>query len=284
MKHYFIGAIALVISTFIGSCGDAIMKFLSSNGFQWYHFFAIGNTFAMIGLLITMHFNGGIKKNLTFKKYNIPLLRGIIFSASPTIAFFSLNNIPISIYTTLMMLAPLNVVIFSYFILKEKMNFISLLAVFFGFSGVLLFLRPSVGFNIFLLGPIIIAFVNAFCFVIVKKYNDLGTSIGYTFFLWIFPTIWSYFFFLTDPIMPTINYVIIIICGGLFLLISVFLWNYAYYQAGGYTQNISPYIYSQIVWGGLIGTIYFRENIDYLMITGAIIIVCSGLITMQKSK
>ena len=231
-----------------------------------------------------MHFNGGIKKNLTFKKYNIPLLRGIIFSASPTIAFFSLNNIPISIYTTLMMLAPLNVVIFSYFILKEKINFISLLAVFFGFSGVLLFLRPSVGFNIFLLGPIIIAFVNAFCFVIVKKYNDLGTSIGYTFFLWIFPTIWSYFFFLTDPIMPTINYVIIIICGGLFLLISVFLWNYAYYQAGGYTQNISPYIYSQIVWGGLIGTIYFRENIDYLMITGAIIIVCSGLITMQKSK
>ena len=38
MKHYFIGALALIFSTFIGSCGDAIMKFISSTGFQWYHF------------------------------------------------------------------------------------------------------------------------------------------------------------------------------------------------------------------------------------------------------
>ena len=42
--------------------GFAIMKFLSSTGFQWYHFFAIGNTFSIIGLLIAMHFVGGIKK------------------------------------------------------------------------------------------------------------------------------------------------------------------------------------------------------------------------------
>ena len=116
MKYYFIGALSLMLSTLLGSFGDAIMKILSSAGFSWYHFFAIGNTFAMIGLLIAMHFVGGIKKNLTFKQYNVPIFRGIIFSVLPIIGFLSLNNIPISIFTSLMMLAPLNVVILSFFL------------------------------------------------------------------------------------------------------------------------------------------------------------------------
>ena len=282
MKYYFIGSLSLILATLLGSFGDAIMKFLSNAGFSWYHFFAIGNTFAMIGLLIAMHFVGGIKKNLTFKQYNVPIFRGIIFSVLPIIGFLSLNNIPISIFTSLMMLAPLNVVILSYFILKEKIHYFSWIAVFFGFSGVLLFLQPSAGLNIFLLGPIIIALVNALCFVLIKKYNDLGSPIGYTFFLWIFPTLWSYIFFLTDPIIPSVNHGIIMICGCFFLLISIFLTNYAYHQARNYTQYISPYIYSQILWGGLIGVIYFKEKIDLLMLVGVLMIIFSGVITMKK--
>ena len=282
MKHYFIGALALIFSTFIGSCGDAIMKFISSTGFQWYHFFAIGNTFSIIGLLIAMHFVGGIKKNLTFKKYNVPIFRGIIFTSMPLVAFLSLNHVPISTYTTLMMLAPLNTVILSYFILNEKINNISIIAVIFGFSGVLFFLKPSAGLSIFLLGPIYISVFQGVMFVTAKKYHELGSSIGYTFFLWIFPTLLSYVFFLTDPIIPSMNNLIIIICGAVFLLISVFLWNYAYYQAGNYTQKISPYIYTQIIWGGLIGIIYFKEKIDFYMLVGALIIIFSGIITMKK--
>ena len=282
MKHYFIGALALIFSTFIGSCGDAIMKFISSTGFQWYHFFAIGNTFSIIGLLIAMHFVGGIKKNLTFKKYNVPILRGLIFTSMPLMAFLSLNHVPISTYTTLMMLAPLNTVILSYFILKEKINYISIIAVIFGFSGVLFFLRPSAGLSIFLLGPIYISVFQAVMFVTAKKYNDLGSSIGYTFFLWIFPTLLSYVFFLTNPIIPSMNSLIIIIIGAAFLIISVFFWNYAYYQAGNYTQKISPYIYIQIIWGGIIGIIYFNEVVDFYMLFGALIIIFSGIITMKK--
>ena len=49
-------------------------------------------------------------------------------------------------------------------------------------------------------------------FITAKKYHELGSSIGYTFFLWIFPTLLSYVFFLTDPIIPSMNILIKLTC------------------------------------------------------------------------
>ena len=109
--------------------------------------------------------------------YLIPITRGITFIPIPIMCFYALKNIPISLFTTILMTTPFFSVIFSYIILKEKLNFITWIAVFFGFFGVLLVLRPDTNvITLSILLPFYIAVYNSFIFILVGKYSNSEIS------------------------------------------------------------------------------------------------------------
>ena len=61
-KIIFIGIFFIILNTLSGSSFDAVTKFLSSSSLIWYHYYAIGNSFALTLLLIFLFFTSGVKK------------------------------------------------------------------------------------------------------------------------------------------------------------------------------------------------------------------------------
>ena len=288
MKLLFSGILLIIFSTLAGSTFDTIVKFLSTNLFKWYHFFSIGNTFGIIILLLFLNFTDGIKKHVILNKkenYIIPIIRGISFIPIPILVFFSLKNIQINLFTTLLMTMPFFVLLFSNIILKEKLNFISWISIFFGFIGVILVLKPTVShLSVYILMPILVAIYHAINFIVISKYSDKASPYGYTFYFYLPLTFLSIIIFLFDPILPTMKETSLVFCAGTVVMISIVLWTTAFHIAGKYSSIISSFLFSQIIWAAIYGNIFFSEKLDLISIIGIIIIVISGIIAINNKK
>jgi len=286
MKTLFLGIFLVCINTFTGSTFDTITKYSSINNYKWYHYYSIGGTVAICTLLIFLLFQRGVKNNILLKKkeyYFLPVLRGLHFIAVLIIIFYSLKHIPINVFTILLMTTPFFLVIFAKLILKEKLNFISWIAIIIGFCGVFIVLRPSTSnINIYIFLLLLVAVSNAFSFTLVSKYSHIASTYGFTFYGYVPLTLFSYIFFLNDPIFPSTKEFFLFASSGVFVMISMWAFNAAYHIAGKYSSIISPFFFTQIIWGTLYGTIFFSEKISSMTIVGIIIIVVSGSIAIYN--
>ena len=52
IKTIFIGILFILLSTLSGSSFDTITKFLTSTSLKWYHYYSLGNSFALIIFLM----------------------------------------------------------------------------------------------------------------------------------------------------------------------------------------------------------------------------------------
>ncbi len=287
MKTILLGIFLVCLNTICGTSFDTITKYLSLNSLKWYHFYSIGGISALIFLFCIILFFGGIKKNIVLKKkedYLIPITRGITFIPIPIMCFYALKNIPISLFTTILMTTPFFSVIFSYIILKEKLNFITWIAVFFGFFGVLLVLRPDTNvITLSILLPFYIAVYNSFIFILVGKYSNSASSLGFTFYHIIFLVLFSFVFLFFDPIFPLGFELILFLLGGVFLILSILFWTAAFYIAKEFISIISPFFFTQIIWATIFGVIFFNEKINYISVLGILIIIISGTIAILNT-
>jgi drug/metabolite transporter (DMT)-like permease len=70
--------------------------------------------------------------------------------------------------------------------------------------------------------------------------------------------------------------------SGIIVMISMWAFNAAYHIAGKYSSIISPFFFTQIIWGSLYGIIFFSEKINTLSFVGIIIIIVSGTIAIYN--
>ena len=98
----------------------------------------------------------------------------------PLITFISLKNIDLPEFTTLNMATPIFAIIFSIFLLKDKLNFLLFISLVTGITGVLFVVQPGFdNFNIFFILVLFGSFLMALTTFIVNKYNTVTSSVGY---------------------------------------------------------------------------------------------------------
>ena len=286
MKILFLGIFLVCLNTLTGSTFDAITKYSSINNYKWYHYYSIGGSVAICFFVIFLLSQESLKKNILLAKkeyYFLPVFRGLYFIAVLIIIFYSLQNLPINIFTTLLMTSPFFLLIFAKLILKEKLNFISWIAIIIGFCGVLIVLQPnSSNINVYIFLVLFVAISNALNFTLVSKYSYIASSYGFTFYQYIPLTIFSYVFFLNDPLLPSKKEFLLFASSGIIVMISMWAFNAAYHIAGKYSSIISPFFFTQIIWGTLYGIIFFNEKINSLSLVGIIVIVVSGTIAIYN--
>ena len=207
MKILLTGILLIFINTLSGSSFDVITKYLSINNYKWYHYYSIGGTVSILFLLLYLFMVNGIKKNIILEKkeyYILPLARGIHFIIIVIIIFYSLEHVPINVFTMLLATTPFFLIIFAKYILKEKLNIISWFAIIIGFLGVIIVLKPDNSvINIYVPLILLVAATNAISFSLVSKYSYIASSYGYTFYAYLPFTIFMYVLFIYDPILPT---------------------------------------------------------------------------------
>ena len=179
-------------------------------------------------------------------------------------------------------LAPVIVVALSAIFLKEKVSTKIWIAIFIGFIGVLIILRPTSSiFDPKALLPLLAAFVLGLYQVVTKKVSEhdtTETSLFYTSIIGIFimSLLASNFW---NPVSSS-SYILFFIIG-IFFSLGVYLQIIALSMARA--SIIQPFHYTLIFWAIIFGYIFYNDIPDLFTIVGAVIITLSGIFVLTQS-
>ena len=190
---------------------------------------------------------------------------------------------PLSSATAILQIAPLLVTIGAVIFFKEKVGWRRWTAVFIGFIGVLLLVRPGFeGFmpaSIFaILGSVFLAARDLATRAMQVKLPSVTIAL-YAFIAFgisgilIIP-------FNSPMVLPTSNQIIYFIGASAFGVIAYY--SLVISSRIGEMSVISPFRYSRIVFAMLLAIIILDENPDGLTLIGASIVVASGLYTFVR--
>lgn len=180
-------------------------------------------------------------------------------------------------------LTPVIVVGLSAIFLREKVSAKTWIAIFFGFLGVLIIMRPGLSiFDSKSLIPLVAAFFLSLYQILTRKaseYDPSETSLFYTSIIGIISMSFLVPFF-WQP-MQSFSYL-------LFVGIGIFFSFGIYFQiiALSYSKAsiVQPFHYTLILWAIILGYLIYDDIPDIFTITGAIIIATSGIYVLRSSK
>lgn len=210
---------------------------------------------------------------------------GIIFN------YYAIENLILSDATMLNKLAPFFVIIFSFFILKEKIKLWQIISILIAFLGSLFIINPNliIGLlnnNISVTGlnslPALIGVLGAMCagmaYTMVRFLSLRGEKGPFiVFFLSCFSCIAILPFVIFNFSPMSVKQLIYLLLAGIFASLGQFAVTAAYANAPA--KEISIFDYSQIIFSGILGYIVFSQKPDIYSFIGYIII-CSVAIFM----
>ena len=276
-------SLSLILGGSLFVIHDAIINHLTEIEFKFYHHVFFGSPWLIL-IFIYLYFTGNIKTYLGSSNYSILILRGFLFLPLPYMLFISLQNITLPEWTTLNMISPILGSILAILFLGEKINYFTTTAIFLGFIGVIFIIQPGFQyFSFYYLLPIYGAFTLALQSFLANKYSNITTTLGFFVYGLVPINLVSVVLFILDPL---INYQLFFISlfAGLIVLIGVYLVTYAFQNSKNHFSSIFALFYLQILWSLLIGIIFFNEYLNFVALIGAVLIVLSGILSLQGQK
>ena len=280
-NNVLLGIGLMVVTTFMFSTMDGVSRYLAENNNVFtlvtmrYWFVAI--IMAISCLLVKDSF----KKLLYTKQPFTQFSRGLILSLNNCLVVYTFTLLGLVETHAIIACYPLIVAGLSVPFLGEKFGWRRWTAIFVGFLGVIIILRPTT--NVISEGAIY-ALIGAIMFavylILTRYVSRLDTAI--TSFFWtgiggsVTMTIIS--FFIWEDILRE---------DLLWLLIMCLLSASSHYMMVKTLQVaeasvIQPFSYLQLVFGSIIGVIIFSERIDLMIVVGVMIVMGAGLFTAWR--
>ena len=180
-------------------------------------------------------------------------------------------------------LAPVIIVALSALILKENVSPKTWIAIFVGFLGVLIILRPGLSiFDIKSLLPLMAAFFLGLYQVVTRKVSEndsTETSLFYTSLIgFIVMSILAFVYW--QPL--TLNSYFLFTGIGIFFSMGIYFQIIALSKARA--SIIQPFHYTLIFWAIILGYLVYDDLPDMPTIAGAIIIAASGIYVLRAGK
>jgi len=212
-------------------------------------------------------------------------LRSITGSVGIFGNFYAVDRLVLSDAAILNKMAPFMAILASFFLMKEKIKPVPLIAIIVAFLGSMLVVKPSFDFNQTL--PTLAGFAGGmgagFAYACVRKLSGLGCKgkVIVCFFS-AFSMMLSipYMFISFNPM--TFQQVFYLVMSGVCAAGGQFTITSAYYHAPA--SKISIYDYSQIIFSTLLGFLIFGMIPDYLSIIGYIIIIAMATLNFFYNK
>ena len=236
--------------------------------------------FCGVNLIMLYNFKWVGKTNNLSKQ----LLRGLAQAGSAVSFLIGLRTIAIADATSIAFVAPLFVIILSYFVLKEPIGIRRWLAVIIGFSGTLIIIRP--GFEIINLGHIFII-IAALLFAVrqiisrlIASTDDPLTTAFFTAYTSVFifalfqPWVWT-------PITDK-NHILLFFIFASFAGIAEFLVIKSLQIA--HAVVVSPLQYTLLIWVTIFGFFVWGILPDVWTFLGAGVIISTGLYSLHRER
>ena len=261
------------------STHDVVIKYLGSfySPFQIL-FFSVLFSFPLVTLYIVRNPRTG---SLWPHYPSLMLIRVLAISLTGVCAFFAFSVLPLAQTYALLFLTPILITTLSIPFLAERVGLHRWCAILVGFIGVLVVLQPnSTTLNlghIACLGAVVASATNA---LITRKIGQREkTSV-----MLIYPLIGN--FLIMGLVLPVV-YVPMPLAhlGGIALIsllgfLAMFCITIAFKEASA--GIVAPMQYSQIIWAGIFGSLFFNQDLSWPFVGGAMLIVLSGLYIVRR--
>ena len=277
-----IGIIFAIIAYFSFSILDAIQK----SAVLYYSIFQLMFVKYTFVLLLSI-LEARRSKKINFYKTNnfkLQIIRSLLSILESACFVLSFKYLSLANAHSIGALAPIIIVVLSVFILNEKVSIKTWVAIFIGFIGVLIIIRPASDvFSLKSLIPLLAAFFLGLYQIATKKISEYDTpevSLFYSSLVGIFITSIMAFYF-WQPV--NINSLIFFLPIGLFFSLGIYFQILALNNAKA--SIIQPFHYTLIFWAIIFGYFFYNDIPDLYTFIGALIITVSGIFVInQKSR
>ena len=266
------GILMMVIATICFSLMAAMVKFLRHLPVMEIIFFRNIPIMLIIPLILK-------NKKISFWGNNKPLLllRSLLSSFAAIIYFYTITVMILTDAVTIKQLSPFFIILLASIFLREKIGFRKITIFVLAFLGALLVVKPGFRLDIY---PAVIALLGAIstagAHVAIRSLrltdhllvivNYFGYSAG---LISLGTLLWQGNF-----IIPDASSLFVLLLLGLAGLGAQFALTKAYQMAPA--KLVSLYLYLQIIFGALLGVLFFKEIPDLFSIIGASLIIVSG--------
>ena len=275
------GISLMVITTFMFSSMDGFSRYLAENN-NVFTLVTMRYWFIALVIIISCLFiKNPISEILKTNQPYIQFSRGVILSLNNCLVVYTFTLLGLVETHAIIACYPLIVAGLSVPFLGEKFGWRRWLAIFIGFIGVIIILRPTT--NVISEGSVfaIIGAIMFAVYLILTRYvSKSDTSV--TSFFWtgiggtVTMTIIS--LFIWDNILREDYLWLFIMC--LLSATSHFMMVKTLQVAEA--SVVQPFSYLQLVFGSIIGVTIFSESIDFMIIVGSLIVIGSGLFTTWR--
>jgi len=241
--------------------------------------------FAFLRCVITLAFLLPMTRQLNrqhlFAGVKIHAIRAHVHLAGIVCMVIALTNLPLATANALFYAAPILVMVLSAFFFREQLTPLSVTAVFSGFAGILVILRP-VEFNWAAIAALASAFALAINAVMVRQLPKEQSTVHKLFlnYLLIIPAAGALALWEGAPFNPAI---LISAAGSALLIlgynITVLL---AYRQVDA--NLVTSAEYTGLIWAVAIGWIWFGEIPDLWFLAGSLMIVIPLIMIGLKQR
>ena len=280
-NNVLLGIGLMVVTTFMFSTMDGVSRYLAEKN-NVFTLVTMRYWFVAIIMAITCLFvKDSFKKLLYTKQPLTQFSRGLILSLNNCLVVYTFTLLGLVETHAIIACYPLIVAGLSVPFLGEKFGWRRWTAIFVGFFGVIIILRPTT--NVISEGAIyaLIAAIMFAVYLILTRYvSRLDTAI--TSFFWtgiggsVTMTIIS--FFIWEDILREDHLWLLTMC--LLSASSHFMMVKTLQVAEA--SVIQPFSYLQLVFGSIIGVTIFSESIDLMIVVGVTIVIGAGLFTAWR--
>ena len=280
-NNVLFGITLMVITTFMFSSMDGVSRYLAENN-NVFTLVTMRYWFIAFVMMVTCLFiKNRISDILNTKQPYIQFSRGVILSLNNCLVVYTFTLLGLVETHAIIACYPLIVAGLSVPFLGERFGWRRWMAIFTGFIGVIIILRPNT--NVITEGSIF-AIVGAIMFavylILTRYVSRSDTAITSFFWTGIGGTVTMSLIslFIWDNILKEDYLWLLLMCilsaGSHFMMVKTLQVAEA--------SVVQPFSYLQLVFGSIIGVTIFSESIDLMIIVGALVVIGSGLFTTWR--
>ena len=280
-NNVLFGITLMVITTFMFSSMDGVSRYLAENN-NVFTLVTMRYWFIAFVMMVTCLFiKNRVSDILNTKQPYIQFSRGVILSLNNCLVVYTFTLLGLVETHAIIACYPLIVAGLSVPFLGERFGWRRWMAIFTGFIGVIIILRPNT--NVITEGSIfaIIGAIMFAVYLILTRYvSRSDTAITSFFWTGIGGTVTMSLIslFIWDNILKEDYLWLLIMCvlsaGSHFMMVKTLQVAEA--------SVVQPFSYLQLVFGSIIGVTIFSESIDLMIIVGALVVIGSGLFTTWR--
>lgn len=211
------------------------------------------------------------------------LARSIFGLAGVVLNFYAIANLTLADSSMLGKLSPIFVTIMACIFLKEKIDNKQVLSIIVTFLGALLVIKPEFSLEMLpSLAGILSAASAGIAYTLLRYLKDKESPDTIIFYFSLISVVFTAPFALAEYVQPTFIQLGLLLATGVFASVGQFGITYAYKYAKA--TEVSIYNYSAIVFGIILGFIFFGEIPDTLSLLGGAIIIAVAFYIFKHNQ